>query len=279
MPSGTNSQHVSPSRHSRVLCASRCFLASLLPPPQPSRQHSLLIVSFLLVLLLCRYPLTFAVAFVWVSFFSFTISAVAGRWNALSGLPLSLFGIVLVAVGAEIPDTISSLAVARRGYGSMAISNSCGSQITNILFGLGLPWTMANVIGKGRGRVPGVSQCDEWQLEHEDETGGCPPEVKELETKYEYNADDGTIAWQGVQIADHNDVIIAAAFQFFILFVFITSLLLLALAQKREKATLNKRKGIIFVCGYAAAVVGYMIVSRGIVKPSTDLRIYPGAEE
>jgi Ca2+/Na+ antiporter len=83
--------------------------------------------------LVVRYPLTFLAAFVWVSFFSFTISAVAGRWNSLSGLPLSLFGIVLVAVGAEIPDTISSLAVARRGYGSMAISNSCGSQITNIV--------------------------------------------------------------------------------------------------------------------------------------------------
>ena len=141
------------------------------------------------------YPLTFAVAFVWVSFFSFTISAVAGRWNDLSGLPLSLFGIVLVAVGAEIPDTISSLAVARRGYGSMAISNSCGSQITNILFGLGLPWTMANVIGKSRGRVPGVNPCDEWLIENPDETGACPPDVARSFDQYGYNDADNTIAW------------------------------------------------------------------------------------
>ena len=230
------------------------------------------------VLLFCRYPLTFAVAFVWVSFFSFTISAVAGRWNSLSGLPLSLFGIVLVAVGAEIPDTISSLAVARRGYGSMAISNSCGSQITNILFGLGLPWTMANVIGKSRGRVPSVNPCDEWQLENPDEKT-CPDEVtQKFVNDYGYDASDSTIKWQGVQIADHNDVIIAAGFQFMILFIFITSLLLVALAQKKDKATLNKRKGIIFVCGYATAVIGYMIVSRAIVRPPTDLPIYPPAE-
>ena len=224
------------------------------------------------------YPLTFAVAFLWVSFFSFTISAVAGRWNALSGLPLSLFGIVLVAVGAEIPDTISSLAVARRGYGSMAISNSCGSQITNILFGLGLPWLMANVIGASRGRVPGVNPCDEWRIENPDEKV-CPDDVASSFDKYDYNPEDDTIKWQGVQIADHSDVIIAAGFQFMILFVFITSLLLLALATKKEKATLSKRKGIIFVCTYISAAVGYMIVSRAIVQPGTDLKIYPSAEE
>jgi len=223
------------------------------------------------------YPLTFAVAFVWVSFFSFTISAVAGRWNSLSGLPLSLFGIVLVAVGAEIPDTISSLAVARRGYGSMAISNSCGSQITNILFGLGLPWTMANVIGLSRKRVPGNDLCHEWQLEHKDEP--CPDEQQQKNIENDYRESDGTVKWLGVQIADHNDVIIAAGFQFMILFIFITGLLLLALAQKKDKATLNRRKGIIFVCGYATAVIGYMIVSRGIVSPAADLPVYPGADE
>ena len=237
----------------------------------------LLTVSWFVVLMVRRYPLTFAVAFVWVSFFSFTISAVAGRWNELSGLPLSLFGIVLVAVGAEIPDTISSLAVARRGYGSMAISNSCGSQITNILFGLGLPWMLANVIGIGKKRVAGVNPCDEWQVENPEEKT-CPDDVAHSYDKYGYSAEDGTIAWQGVQIADHSDVIIAAAFQFMILFIFITSLLLLALAQKKEKATLNKRKGIIFVCGYATAVVGYMIVSRAIVKPGTDTKIYAAEE-
>ena len=225
------------------------------------------------------YPLTFAVAFVWVSFFSFTISAVAGRWNELSKLPLSLFGIVLVAVGAEIPDTISSLAVARRGYGSMAISNSCGSQITNILFGLGLPWTMANVIGTSRGRVAGANPCDQWLLEHEDATGGCPPDVARSFDIYGYDDSTGKLDWQGVQVADHNDVIIAAGFQFMILFVFITLLLLIALAQKRDKATLNKRKGMVFVAGYAIAVGGYMIVSRGIVRPETMLKIYPTGEE
>ena len=54
----------------------------------------------------------------------------------------------VIAIGAEIPDTIQSVTVARRGYGSMAVSNSCGSQIINILIGLGLPWTLSCLSGK-----------------------------------------------------------------------------------------------------------------------------------
>jgi len=43
---------------------------------------------------------------------------------------------------------IQSVTVARRGYGSMAVSNSCGSQIINILVGLGLPWLLTNATGE-----------------------------------------------------------------------------------------------------------------------------------
>ncbi len=46
-------------------------------------------------------------------------------------------------MGAEVPDTFASVSVARRGYGSMALANALGSQITNILLGLGLPYTGA----------------------------------------------------------------------------------------------------------------------------------------
>ena len=41
-----------------------------------------------------------------------------------------------------------SVTVAKRGYGSMAVSNSTGSQIINILIGLGLPWLISNMGGQ-----------------------------------------------------------------------------------------------------------------------------------
>ena len=69
------------------------------------------------------YPLGALVAFAWVSLLSFVVSAVVTRWGELSGVPNSLLGFAIVSIGAEIPDTIQSVTVARRGYGSMAVSN------------------------------------------------------------------------------------------------------------------------------------------------------------
>ena len=59
----------------------------------------------------------------------------------------SFFGLITIAIGAEIPDTIQSVTMAKRGYGSMAVSNALGSQIINILIGLGLPWLLVDSFG------------------------------------------------------------------------------------------------------------------------------------
>jgi len=89
------------------------------------------------------YPVTCVTSFCWVALLSTVISAVVSRWGQLLGVPPSFLGMYIVAVGAEIPDTIQSVSVAKRGYGSMAVGNSSGSQIINILIGLGLPWTLS----------------------------------------------------------------------------------------------------------------------------------------
>jgi Ca2+/Na+ antiporter len=94
------------------------------------------------------WPITFIVAFLWVSLFSFVISAVVQRWCDLLNADVGFFGMAIVAVGAEIPDTIQSVTVAKRGYGAMAVSNCLGSQICNICLGLGLPWTISAMLGK-----------------------------------------------------------------------------------------------------------------------------------
>jgi len=93
------------------------------------------------------YLLTFFVSLVWVSLFSFVLSSVVERWVNLSGLPMVFFGLLLVSLGAEIPDTIESVTVARKGYGSMAVSNCQGTQVINICLGLGGPWLMTTLSG------------------------------------------------------------------------------------------------------------------------------------
>eukprot|EP00486_Rosalina_sp_Unknown_P003689 CAMPEP_0201575584 /NCGR_PEP_ID=MMETSP0190_2-20130828/20876_1 /ASSEMBLY_ACC=CAM_ASM_000263 /TAXON_ID=37353 /ORGANISM="Rosalina sp." /LENGTH=318 /DNA_ID=CAMNT_0048005403 /DNA_START=85 /DNA_END=1038 /DNA_ORIENTATION=+ len=86
------------------------------------------------------YGVTFAISVVHVAIFSFILSSIVGAWVTAWGMPQALFGMLLIAIGAEIPDTIESVTMARKTYGSMAVSNCQGTQVINIGIGLGLPW-------------------------------------------------------------------------------------------------------------------------------------------
>ena len=55
------------------------------------------------------------------------------------GVDQSTLGATLVALGAEIPDTISAVSLSRNGYTHGAISGAIGSQVINISLGIGLP--------------------------------------------------------------------------------------------------------------------------------------------
>ena len=54
-------------------------------------------------------------------------------------------GLTLLAAGTSVPDMLSSVAVARRGFGDMAVSSSIGSNIFDLNFGLALPWFLYGV--------------------------------------------------------------------------------------------------------------------------------------
>lgn len=56
------------------------------------------------------------------------------------GIPPYIMGLTFLAAGTSVPDLLSSVIVARRGLGDMAISSSIGSNIFDILVGLPLPW-------------------------------------------------------------------------------------------------------------------------------------------
>ena len=51
----------------------------------------------------------------------------------------STIGATLVALGSEIPDTISAVALAKNGYFDGAMAGAIGSQVINISLGVGLP--------------------------------------------------------------------------------------------------------------------------------------------
>ena len=101
----------------------------------------------------------------------------------------------------------------------MAVANSCGSQITNILLGLGLPWFLADLKADGSGQAPQAY----------------------------------------VQVSDHAHLQVASFFQFFNLTLFVVALLLMAALQNTTKAQLTKRKGLMFMAAYVLCIGGYAL--------------------
>jgi K+-dependent Na+/Ca+ exchanger-like protein len=61
--------------------------------------------------------------------------------DALS-LPPVVVSLTLLAAGTSMPDLIASIDVARDGRGTMAVANAVGSNIFDILVGLGVPWLL-----------------------------------------------------------------------------------------------------------------------------------------
>ena len=55
-------------------------------------------------------------------------------------VPEVIIALTVLAIGTSIPDMMSSVIVAKQGRGGMAVSNAIGSNIFDILIGLGLPW-------------------------------------------------------------------------------------------------------------------------------------------
>jgi solute carrier family 24 (sodium/potassium/calcium exchanger), member 5 len=64
------------------------------------------------------------------------------------GIPGLLMGLVFIAAGTSVPDALSSIAVGKSGMGDMAVANVLGSNIFNILIGLGLPWLLKVLVSQ-----------------------------------------------------------------------------------------------------------------------------------
>ena len=70
----------------------------------------------------------------------------------------SVMNLTILSAGTSIPEAVSSVIMTSRGYGSMGISNSIGSNIFNILLCLGLPWLIKTLINPTNPGQPWVSK-------------------------------------------------------------------------------------------------------------------------
>ncbi|XP_020500996.1 sodium/potassium/calcium exchanger 3 isoform X2 [Labrus bergylta] len=92
------------------------------------------------------YLLTFLSSTLWIAVFSYLMVWMVTIISYTLGIPEVLMGITFLAAGTSVPDCMASLIVARQGMGDMAVSNSIGSNIFDVLLGLGFPWALRTLI-------------------------------------------------------------------------------------------------------------------------------------
>lgn len=92
------------------------------------------------------YPLTFINCVLWMAVLCAMETMLVTWLGCWWGISAPVMGIVILAIGTSVPDAIASMIVARGGQGDMAIANAVGSNVFDILFGLGLPWLIADAV-------------------------------------------------------------------------------------------------------------------------------------
>ncbi|MED6286109.1 hypothetical protein CHARACLAT_002497 [Characodon lateralis] len=97
------------------------------------------------------FPVTFLGAICWIAGFSYLMVWWAHQVGETIGITEEIMGLTILAAGTSIPDLITSVIVARKGLGDMAVSSSVGSNIFDITVGLPFPWLMWSML---RGFIP-----------------------------------------------------------------------------------------------------------------------------
>lgn len=92
------------------------------------------------------FMLTFVIATLWIAVFSYLMVWLVTIIGYTLGIPDVIMGITFLAAGTSVPDCMASLIVARQGLGDMAVSNTIGSNVFDILVGLGIPWGLQTMV-------------------------------------------------------------------------------------------------------------------------------------
>uniref|UniRef100_UPI001EAF1366 sodium/potassium/calcium exchanger 1 n=1 Tax=Oncorhynchus gorbuscha TaxID=8017 RepID=UPI001EAF1366 len=88
------------------------------------------------------FVITFLGSILWIAIFSYLMVWWAHQVGETIGISEEIMGLTILAAGTSIPDLITSVIVARKGLGDMAVSSSVGSNIFDITMGLPVPWLL-----------------------------------------------------------------------------------------------------------------------------------------
>ncbi|EAT43832.1 AAEL004753-PA [Aedes aegypti] len=92
------------------------------------------------------FPVTFIGSILWIAAYSYLMVWWANVAGDTAKIPPEVMGLTFLAAGTSIPDLITSVIVARKGFGDMAVSSSVGSNIFDVTVGLPIPWLLYGII-------------------------------------------------------------------------------------------------------------------------------------
>jgi len=92
------------------------------------------------------FPLSFIFSILWIAAFSYLMLWWTSEIGKTIPIEPEIMGLSFLAAGTSVPDLITSVIVARKGLGDMAVSSSVGSNIFDITIGLPLPWLLYSII-------------------------------------------------------------------------------------------------------------------------------------
>ncbi|XP_053686139.1 sodium/potassium/calcium exchanger 4-like [Sabethes cyaneus] len=95
------------------------------------------------------YPLTFLMCIVWIGATSYMVFWMLSIIGSTFNVPETVMGLTFLAFGGCMPEAVSAVTMIRKGNGAMGVSNSLGANTLAILFSLGLPWFIKNMIQGG----------------------------------------------------------------------------------------------------------------------------------
>ena len=89
---------------------------------------------------------TFTISILWVMGISYVMVEAARIAGCFIGIPSAVMGLTFLAAGTSVPDALASISVVKKCRGDMAVSNAIGSNVFDVLVGLGLPWFIGGLV-------------------------------------------------------------------------------------------------------------------------------------
>jgi len=94
------------------------------------------------------FVVSFCLSILWIAIFTYFMVESITVISDVMEIPVTIFALTIVAAGTSVPDMLTSVIVARKGRGDMAVSSSIGSNIFDVTVGMPVPW-MVYMVFKG----------------------------------------------------------------------------------------------------------------------------------